>query len=241
MTSTIRLLPDLRADGPTQMAADDAMLETASSGTASLRFYQWEPATLSLGYFQPADVRLSDPLLASLPWVRRPSGGATIVHHHELTYAIALPPGEPWQKRGESWLCKFHGTIVAALKSFGVETNTGLCGLEKKLGDVLCFLHHTPGDIIIGGHKVVGSAQRRLRGATLQHGSILLAQSPHTPALPGIRELSGVSISESAMKDVILSRMEWKLVASEFSDAEREHISTEVAERFIQESWNLRR
>ena len=31
-----------------------------------------------------------DPLVARLPWLRRPSGGLTLVHHHELTYALAL-------------------------------------------------------------------------------------------------------------------------------------------------------
>src|SRR5947199_97360 len=88
------LFPFLTADGPTQMAADDALLEgTATSGRPALRFYAWDPPTLSLGYFQPAADRLADPRLAALPFVRRPTGGGAIVHHHELTYALALPPG----------------------------------------------------------------------------------------------------------------------------------------------------
>ena len=238
---TIRLLPDLRADGPTHMAHDDAMLRSAADGVASLRFYTWEPATLSLGYFQAADARLADARLAELPWVRRPSGGATIVHHHELTYAIALPAGEPWQKRGESWVCRFHGHVVAALRSFGVPVETGLCGLERKLGDVLCFLHHTPGDVILGGHKVVGSAQRRLRGATLQHGSILLRQSEHTPALPGVRELSGKEIPADELKSAVVAALGWDAEAGEWTESEKQHAMTEKNERFTKDSWNGRR
>src|SRR5437762_6826079 len=103
MTDSIRLLPAQNADGATNMAADETLLHSAASAVASLRFYTWTTATLSLGYFQPHAVRLSDPLLVELPFVRRPSGGATLVHHHEVTYALALPPhlqsGEPWLRR----------------------------------------------------------------------------------------------------------------------------------------------
>ena len=81
----IRLLPFGSADGPTNMAADEALLECASAGVASLRFYTWTEATVSLGYFQPAAAREQVADLARLPWVRRSTGGAAIVHHHELT------------------------------------------------------------------------------------------------------------------------------------------------------------
>ena len=61
---TIRLLPLEIADGPSNMAADEMLLESAAQGVASLRFYGWSEATVSLGYFQPAAARLADPLLA---------------------------------------------------------------------------------------------------------------------------------------------------------------------------------
>ncbi len=42
------------------------------------------------------------------------------------------------------------------------------------------------------GEAICGSAQRRVAaGAVLQHGSLLLAQSPFAPELPGILELTG--------------------------------------------------
>src|SRR5204863_1172395 len=101
------------------MAADEVLLHAAAGGIASLRFYGWTRPTLSLGYFQPAAVRLNDPLLAPLPWVRRSTGGATLVHHHELTYAFALPPGLPWQPKG-SWMLRMHRIIKFALESAGL-------------------------------------------------------------------------------------------------------------------------
>ena len=72
---SIRLLPFATADGAHNMAADEVLLESAVAGVASLRFYTWTPATVSLGYFQPVRVRDDDARLAALPFVRRPSGG----------------------------------------------------------------------------------------------------------------------------------------------------------------------
>src|SRR5437588_9911435 len=92
-----RLLPYAVADGAHNMAADEVLLEGASAGVASLRFYGWSEPTLSLGYFQSAAVRRTDPRLAALPYVRRPTGGMTLVHHHELTSALALPARSPWE------------------------------------------------------------------------------------------------------------------------------------------------
>src|SRR5262249_51509935 len=105
MSLHCRLLPFQTASGAWNMAADDALLESAAGGIASLRFYTFETPTLSLGYFQNAAHARSLPQLAGLPWVRRPSGGAALVHHHELTYALALPPGLRWQS---SWIPRFH-------------------------------------------------------------------------------------------------------------------------------------
>src|SRR5262245_58596680 len=97
MTPHIRLFPFATADGATNMARDEAMLESAATGNvAALRFYTWSEPTVSLGYFQQSESR-AIPNLKSLAWVRRSTGGAAIVHHHELTYSFALPPGKEWK------------------------------------------------------------------------------------------------------------------------------------------------
>jgi lipoate-protein ligase A len=244
--SHCRLFPFTVADGPGNMAHDEALLETAVGGTASLRLYGWTEATLSLGYFQPAALREADPLLAPLPFVRRCTGGETLVHHHELTYALALPPGGERQPRNRTWLCRLHGIIKDALAALGVTVRACCAGEEKKLGDVLCFLHQTPGDLLCAGAKVVGSAQRKQRGALLQHGAILLAQSPHTPALPGLRELAG--FGPERLDDLKASLLEaftrdtgWRLEPGGWTEAERAR-SAELAEaKYRRASWNLKR
>src|SRR5262249_346097 len=135
MRLRIRLLPFAAADGATNMAADEAMLESASErGIASLRFYTWTEPTLSLGYFQSSDGRRL-PNLAPLAWVRRSTGGAGIVHHYELTYSFALPNESHW-KSDDSWICRFHRLVRAALAERDVKSQLVVCGEEQKLGEV---------------------------------------------------------------------------------------------------------
>jgi lipoate-protein ligase A len=242
---SVRLLPPHEADGAWNMAADEVLLETAVAGRASLRFYTWTVPTLSLGYFQAAAVRLTDPRLAELPFVRRPSGGAALVHHHEVTYALALPFSLPWQRHGESWLCRMHGIITRALATLGVEVLACPCGEERKLGEVLCFLHHTPGDLIIGDAKVAGSAQRKRTGALLQHGGILLARSPASPVLPGIAELNGKRLPaaevELAVADQFTHDTGWRLEIDDWTEPERRRIEELVEIRYADPEWNCRR
>ena len=206
MPHAVQHYPFLTAPGLEQMARDEAMLtRAAESGVASLRFYAWSEPTLSLGYFQPAADRLTPPR-DRLPWVRRATGGAALVHHHELTYAFALPAGREWQPRGESWICRAHHAIRDELQHFSVATRAVVCGEEVKLGPTLCFLHQTAGDLLCGGHKIAGSAQRKSKGALLQHGGVLLARSEYAPELPGLAELADLRITTEALAERLAAR-----------------------------------
>lgn len=245
MTPTIRLLPPSAADGATNMADDEVLLETAAAGVASLRFYTWTEPTLSLGYFQPAAVREESAALAGLPWVRRSTGGDAIVHHRELTYAIALPPGSPWQSK-ESWVCRFHHLVQAVLAEHGVKAHGVVCGAEARLGPVLCFLHQTPADLSVGGSKVVGSAQRRMRGALLQHGSILLNRSEFAPGLPGVNDAAGREVlTPASLAGLLAERFGaetgWAVVPGEWTADETARTAAIRAEKYANPAWNGKR
>jgi lipoate-protein ligase A len=243
-----RLLPYAAADGPHNMAADVVLLEGAVAGTASLRFYGWSEATLSLGYFQTQRIRQGDARLAALPFVRRTSGGAALVHHHELTYAMAVPAGAAWQAHDEKvsiWLGRVHGIIRSALRDFGVMAQVSGGQAEQPFTGILCFKHVTPGDLLIGQDKIAGSAQRRQHGSLMQHGGILLATSPYAPALPGIRELSGrdIAIEELclALQRQWSSALSWSLTPVDWTEGERKRINELVATRYSQRGWNSKR
>jgi lipoate-protein ligase A len=230
----VRLLPWSVADGPTNMALDEALLDAAVEGVASLRLYGWVEPTLSLGYFQPSAAARDYPGLGGLPWVRRHSGGAALVHHHELTYAVALPGA------GDSWIARMHGYVRDALAPGAV-----LCGREERRGETLCFLHHTPGDLLLGGHKVAGSAQRKRRGALLQHGGVLLAQSEYTPELPGLAELTGRAMSadeaRTRLLEVLRTEAGWRIEPGDWSAAEEASVPGRVAARYGSAAWNSKR
>lgn len=240
-----RLLPFEVADGPANMAADEVLLEAAEAGTASLRLYGWSGPTLSLGYFQPEAGRRSDPRLAELPWVRRATGGGALVHHFETTYALALPAGLPWQRHGESWLCRMHGIVRAALESLGAPSQPCGQGQEEGRGEFLCFRHQTPGDVLLWGYKVVGSAQRKRRGALLQHGAILESVSPFTPHLPGIFDLSGVGLPSPAVRAAVAEQFAretgWKLHEVDWTAQERQRREELVEARYASGTWNQMR
>src|SRR5437764_2183769 len=115
--NALRLLLDPPAPGAWNMAVDEALLETAAgSGVATLRFYQWQEPTLSLGYFQAAADRQQHAASRDCPLVRRASGGGAILHDRELTYSIALP--QP--KAAAALYDACHETLIAALRELAV-------------------------------------------------------------------------------------------------------------------------
>jgi lipoate-protein ligase A len=241
-----RVLPTCVAAGPWQMASDEVMLESAIEGTASLRFYRWSEPTLSLGYFQPTSVRLSDPLLAKLPFVRRATGGATLVHDRELTYALALPAGPAWQARECNWLCRMHVVIAAAFGQLSIKLSQVGSADRRKLGDVLCFLDQTPGDLLSNGQKVVGSAQRKHKSALLQHGAILFEQSVHTPSLPGLSDLTAIPATkladvESAILAALAVETGWQFAAGDWTDSEIARREQLIAAKYASTAWNDKR
>jgi lipoyl(octanoyl) transferase len=244
---TCRLLPWSALDGPTNMAADEALVQIAAeTGVASLRFYGWSPPTLSLGYFQRAAERLRDPRLAELPWVRRPSGGSALVHHHEITYALAVPPGPAW-RAGGPWMLRMHAVIVRALGDLGVAGHLAIATAADaaRHGDFLCFQHIAPGDVVCDGKKVVGSAQRKFSRALMQHGSILLEQSEHTPLLPGLREITSLAAPvdevRTALTAAFAQETGWQLLRCDWTDAERRATRTLTDEKYGRPDWNERR
>jgi lipoate-protein ligase A len=242
--TTLELLPHEIASGPHNMAADEVLLEQAAKGLTLLRCYGWSSATVSLGYFQSHEIREQDSLLSSLPFVRRPTGGATLVHDRELTYALALPAMVAGSFAA-SWLAKIHTVIADVLARFGVRTDLPAGTKQSSIHPALCFHQHAAVDLLIGPSKILGSAQRKHRGALLQHGSILLSKSPHTPTLPGIRELTGKEITAMALADRVVERLVaetgWETIQRDWTGGERERIDRLRHMKYEQSSWNCKR
>jgi lipoate-protein ligase A len=201
----VRVIDDAPAAGAWNMSVDEALAHSvatrgaADQGVATLRFYRWSPATLSLGYFQSLEGREGHTASRECPVVRRSTGGGAILHDRELTYSFVAPAKIGDRGAAETLYDLFHDTLVATLADFGVAASrqpTTEAALDTKF---LCFERRARGDLICGRSKIVGSAQRRSHGAILQHGSILLAASPFARELPGIAELAGVTVPEDSL------------------------------------------
>jgi len=239
------LIVDPPRDGPTNMAIDEALLEdAANSNRATLRLYQWNPATLSLGYFQRYADRDRHAASQGCPVVRRQSGGGAILHDRELTYSLSLPVQVQAKSADADLVCRVHQTLVKTLSELGVDTSTCVVA-ETRDHAFLCFQRRSIGDICMDDAKVAGSAQRRRHGALLQHGSILLEKSPHAPELPGILELSGTPVAAAQLTELWLPHFR-----NEFgAELIQGELPTEIAHRaaelksckYQQAAWNQKR
>jgi lipoate-protein ligase A len=177
------------------MAVDETLLDSAAAGLCTVRWYRWEQATLSLGYFQAPETALEDSRLRNLPTVRRLSGGGAIVHHHELTYSCAVPAEHPLAANPRRLYSAVHERIIGVLGEFGFAAALRGTSTSSRNAEYLCFGRMDDFDVVMGNHKVLGSAQRRRKGAVLQHGSLVLERSEWAPRFPGVFECGGHSVS----------------------------------------------
>ncbi|MCS0786755.1 lipoate--protein ligase family protein [Cytobacillus firmus] len=167
------------------MALDEALLDWNSEGKMPpvIRFYGWNPATLSIGYFQKVEkeIDIEAVKLHGLGFVRRPTGGRGVLHEHELTYSVIVPEAHPempntvteaYRVISEGILKGFHGLGMEAY--FAVPKTAEERDSLKNPRSAVCFDAPSWYELVVEGRKVAGSAQTRQKGVILQHGSILL-------------------------------------------------------------------
>ncbi|WP_339684600.1 biotin/lipoate A/B protein ligase family protein [Gimesia maris] len=177
--------------GSRNMAIDETLLESAANQQrCTLRWYQWNQPTISLGYFQKNEAEDSAEIWKDLPRVRRLSGGGAILHHHELTYSFALPGSHPLAKTPPELYVAIHQPIIDVLAAHGLQVQFRGVSFRSKSEPFLCFGRGDERDLVYQGQKILGSAQRRRRGAIVQHGSLLLLTSEHASEFPGLLNLT---------------------------------------------------
>ena len=170
------------------MAIDEALLQNAK--VASLRFYRWDHAALSFGYFGKfTDVEAHG---KKRELVRRWTGGGIVLHGDDLTYSIVIPAGDPafaystmsiYEKVHEALRKTLGATgqhaelaTVAAVSSppgrFGNRPSLFSALIDRGYNQNDCFANPVRADVLFNGEKVAGAAQRKTRAGLLQQGSI---------------------------------------------------------------------
>ena len=193
-----RFLDSGPAPAAENMMRDEELLREAGRAGALpvLRFYAWSPPAVSLGRFQDADrsVNAEGCRRHGIDVVRRVTGGRAVLHKDELTYSLVSPAGNRL----------FPNDVLGTYKVIAAGLLDGLRGLgiaaemvtrprahggpvRDMPQDAACFSSPSWYEIVARGRKIVGSAQRRVGGAFLQHGSILIAYDPVLEAelIPG--------------------------------------------------------
>ncbi|MBX2864094.1 MAG: lipoate--protein ligase family protein [Leptolyngbyaceae cyanobacterium MAG.088] len=192
MNTLWRLIAPIEANGVTQMAIDEWLLEQhrLGCGPPCLRFYTWNPISISLGYHQHQYPNHWN----SLQWhgdvihiVRRPSGGRAVLHQGDLTYSLVMSGCSGRRRDIYAELCQF---LIDGWKQLGIALHLG--GDKRSYQrSHNCFGTATAADLVMeNGYKLIGSAQLYRDNCVLQHGSIRLFPNPDL-----VRAVFGYDIS----------------------------------------------
>ena len=113
---------------------------------------------------------------------RRSGGGAVVVEPGRMLWIeVVVPAGDPvWEDdlgRSFLWLGRAWAAALKACGVTGAKVHTGAMR-RTRWSPVLCFAGVGPGEVHVGGHKVVGLSQRRRREGAVYQCAVLLAWDP---------------------------------------------------------------
>ena len=184
MTETWNFINTGSKDPYYNMAMDEALLNFVSRGEIDpvIRFYTWNPATLSIGYFQRLEKEIDIEKVKEKGYglVRRQTGGRGELHDKELTYSVIVPESHPKMPTTvtEAYRVISQG-LLEGFKNLGFETYFAVPRSKeereklKQPRSSVCFDAPSWYELVVEGRKIAGSAQTRQKGVILQHGSIL--------------------------------------------------------------------
>ncbi|AVP37129.1 lipoate--protein ligase family protein [Staphylococcus felis] len=184
MTETWHFINTGQHDPYYNMALDEALLNFVSRGEIDpvIRFYTWDPPTLSIGYFQRLEKEIDIDMVRKKGYglVRRQTGGRGVLHDKELTYSVIVPESHPAMPKTvtEAYRVISNG-LLEGFKSLGFDAYFAIPRSKeereklKQPRSSVCFDAPSWYELVVEGKKIAGSAQTRQKGVILQHGSIL--------------------------------------------------------------------
>ncbi len=248
--------------GARNMAVDEHLFHLAQAGPRTfLRFYRWQRPTVSLGFSQEAGkvVDLDFCRRNGIDVVRRMTGGKLVLHHREVTYAVASSDIALFRDTVRDSYRLISRALLAGLELLGIPSRmAGPAPPSYARGTMPCFAHAARDEIETGGRKIVGSAQKRLGPAFLQHGSIplendtelLAAVSRPGGAGPGggmtsLSEAAGRPIdfaaAVAALSQGFADSFGVDLVPFALGPADESAVAALQAAKYSDDAWTLRR
>ena len=157
------------------MARGHALALALPDGEGILRLYRWNPPTISFGRNEPSRDLYHRGLAeeAGVGFVRRPTGGRSVLHHQELTYALIFPQGAFGGLKASYRL--INKGLLAGIQGLGAAAELAAASGRSLPPDAgPCFRTPAEGEVTALGRKLIGSAQLLIEGVVLQHGSLIL-------------------------------------------------------------------
>ena len=205
-----RIIDDTHHDAAFNMAADLYLLSLCEQAPAVfVRFYSWKKPSITLGMTEKPGETLDLAAVAAhgVEWIRRPTGGRSVLHDHDITYSCVFS-AEGIKEMGVT-LMETYGIISRCLMN-GLESAGIRCGahdspldshISRRGARLPCFLSPNRHEIMVEGRKLLGSAQKRSAKAVLQHGSI-----PLTPAFRRLPDFLALSADQREIQKCMLER-----------------------------------
>lgn len=199
------------------MALDEAVCEGIRNGSSppTMRFYTWDPAAVSIGYFQSIrdEVNMDTCRELGIDYIRRWTGGGAVYHDTagEITYSVMGPVSAFPRDIIKSYelVC---GWIISGLRTLGIEAR-----------------FNPINDILVNNKKISGSAQTRRGGVFLQHGTLLYDLDLKTM-------FSVLNVSKQKITDKMISSAEERVTSiSKNSDVDKQKVYKALVSAFTQD------
>jgi lipoate-protein ligase A len=149
------------------MAADEVLMRRIAR--PMLRVYSWAQLAVSFGYFEKYT-----PVRSAYPHrelVRRWTGGGVVPHGDDLTYSLLVPRSCDFARTESTESYRMiHKALAHALCSCSIHAVISAHRHEKI--SQACFQNAVQHDVMFGGKKIAGAAQRRTSFGLLHQGSI---------------------------------------------------------------------
>ncbi len=167
-----RFIDTKEADAFANMAIDEALARLCKGPV--LRVYQWKPKAVSIGYNQDIkEINIDYCRKNKIDIVKRITGGKAVFHDNELTYSFIVPENTGLLPNDVVESYKIIAeALVISLVEIGIKSD--IKEINKKIATPICFNSSNWYELTVNSKKISGSAQRRLDGKILQHGSILM-------------------------------------------------------------------
>lgn len=164
-----------------------------------LHFYDFLKPSFTFGVFvKPGEIMNQKNYIKDFDFSKRPTGGGVLFHVWDFAFSCFVPKNHPGYSEDVMESYKYINDKVAiALRDF-IEDKDGFHLLEEDPAPLwpdcknFCFSKPTKFDIMYGGKKIAGAAQRRKNGGYLHQGSISLVMPQFETLKPLFPESSNV-------------------------------------------------